>query len=81
MHKNQRKKGVRIDLKPSKLELSVNLFLYIDYTVRLKNGCSVDYLIFSRTRPQQSLLNKVNLKLTLTQQIYKNLKYLINHVQ
>ena len=50
MHKNQRKKGVRIDLKPSLLELSVNLFLYIDYTVRLKNGCSVDYLIFSRTR-------------------------------
>ena len=81
MYKNQRKEGVRIDLKPSKLELSFNLFLYIDYTVRLKNGCSEDYLIFSKTRPWQSLLNKVNLNLTLTQQFYKNPKYLINHVR
>ena len=56
MYKKQRKEGVGIDLKPSKLELEIDLFLYIDYNVRLKTACFEDYLSFSGTRPWQSLL-------------------------
>ena len=58
MYKKKRKEGVGIDLKPSKLELAINLFLYIDYNVRLKNNCFEDYLNFPGSRPWQSLLNK-----------------------
>ena len=40
-----------IDLKPSKLELDIDLLLYINYNVRLKNGYFEDYLNVSGTRP------------------------------
>ena len=56
MYKKQRKEGVGIDLKPSKLELEIDLFLYIDYNVQLKTACFDDYLSFSEIRPWQSLL-------------------------
>lgn len=51
MYKTQRKEGVGTDLKPSKLELEIDLFLYINYNVQLKNSCFEDYLNVSGTRP------------------------------
>ena len=73
MYKKQRKEGVGTDLKPSTLELEIDLFLYIDYNVRLKTACFKDYLSFSGTRPWQSLLRSITVSPSDSNQHKSNL--------